>query len=179
MGGVIGSHRFGNNHFRVWRRQSMVVRASVGATVVEVLGRYSNLREQGERIHELLEIVPKANVEVDLRTPKQLQHRLETSEIQRLEQAYESGATLRELAREFQIHRTTAADLLERAGIARRGKGPCDSELQRAIRLYRKGHSTARIGEVLGFSAETIRQQLLASGVRVRGPHDWHRKSHS
>ena len=63
-------------------------------------------------------------------------------------------------------------DLLERAGVARPGKGPSDSELQRATRLYREGQSTARIGEMLGFNPETIRQRRLASGVRVRGPHD-------
>jgi len=143
---------------------------------VEVLGRYSNLCDQAERLHRLLEIVPEGSAEVTVRTQKQAQHRLEPPEIDRLRRAYKSGATVRELAQDFRIHRTTAMDLLERAGVPRRGKGPADSELQRAVRLYREGQSTARIGKALGFSAETIRQHLLASGVRVRGPHDWRRK---
>jgi hypothetical protein len=149
------------------------------AVSVEVLGRYSNLCDQGERLRHLLGIVPEGSVEVNVPTQKQAQHRLEPPEIDRLGRAYESGATVRELAQDFRIHRTTAMDLLERAGVPRRGKGLSDSKLQRAIRLYREGQSTARIGEALGFSAEMIRQHLLASGVRVRGPHDWRRKSRS
>jgi hypothetical protein len=144
---------------------------------VEVLGRYSALCDQGERLRDLLEIVPEGPAEVNLRTPKQIQNRLEPPEIHLLQQAYKSGATLRDLARDFQIHRTTAAELLVRAGIARRGKGPSDSDIQQAISLYIDGQSTAAIGRTLGFSAETIRHSLLAAGIPVRGPHEWHQRS--
>jgi hypothetical protein len=102
-------------------------------TLVEVLGRYSNLCDQGERLRNLLEFVPEEPESVNLPAPKQIQHRLEPPEINRLQQAYESGVTLRDLARDFQIHRITAADLLERSRIARRGKGPSDSEVQEAM----------------------------------------------
>jgi hypothetical protein len=111
-------------------------------------------------------------VEINLRTYKQFQHRLDPAEVNRLRRAYKSGATLKDLARDFQIHRTTAAELLERARTPRRGKGPSDSEVQRAIQLYGDGNSTAVIGRSLGFSAETIRQRLIGSGVQTRGPHD-------
>jgi hypothetical protein len=39
---------------------------------VPVLGRYSNLYDQGERIQDLLEIVPGGPSEVNLRTPRQV-----------------------------------------------------------------------------------------------------------
>jgi hypothetical protein len=144
---------------------------------VEVLGRYSNLCDQEKRVRKVLEIVPDGPPKVNARSPKQHQRRLTAPEIQKLKLAYKSGATLRDLAKEFQIHRTTAAEVLERAGIARRGNGPSDSEVREAIRLYGEGKSTAVIGVSLGFSADTIRQHLLRAGVRIRGPHEWQRKN--
>src|SRR5271165_3026652 len=90
--------------------------------MVEVLGRYSNLPDQRERLRNLLEIVPEGPAEVNVRTPKQVQRRLGREHAARLVHQYESGATLKEIARGFGIHRTTAAELLERAGIPRRGK---------------------------------------------------------
>jgi hypothetical protein len=119
-------------------------------------------------------MVPEGPSKVNLRTSKQVQHRLEPTGLDRLKRAYESGATLRELAQEFRIHRETAADLLERVGVARRGKGPTAKEMNRAIRLYQAGDSTATIGQRLGYAADTIRNGLLSAGVQMRGPHDWH-----
>jgi DNA-binding CsgD family transcriptional regulator len=140
---------------------------------VEVLEFYSNLCDQGKRLRHLLEIVPAGPRSVNVRTRKQIQHRLDSPQAHRLRQAYKSGATLKELARDFNINRHTAADLLERGGIPRRGKGPSDFEVGKAIQLYDEGKSTAAIGELLGFSAETIRHRLIAAGTTIRGPHRW------
>jgi hypothetical protein len=143
--------------------------------LVEVLGRYSNLCDQAERIRTLVEIVPSGPLHPETRTPKQVHHRLEPAEIQGLKHAYASGATVDELACEFHVHRTTVMDILERAGIARRGKGPSSAEISVAIQLYQEGKSAATIGQMLGFSHNTIRQRLLDAGVAIRGPHDWQR----
>jgi hypothetical protein len=144
---------------------------------VEVLGRYSNLPDQGERLRTLLEIVPEGSLKVNLRALKQVQHRLKEVEVDQLAKAYESGATLKDLARDFRVHRNTAMELLERNGIARRGKGPSDSQVAEAIRLYAEGQSTAVIGRCFGFSADTIRHRLMDAGVEIRSPHDWHRRT--
>ena len=48
---------------------------------MEVLGRYSNHSDQGERVQTLLEIVPGGPAEVKLRTHKQVQHRLRCPEV--------------------------------------------------------------------------------------------------
>ena len=85
---------------------------------MEVLGRYSNLRDQRESIRELLEAVPEGSASVDPKTSKQFLHRLEPNEIDQT-RAYESGSTLAEVTRDFQIHRSTAAELLKRTGIPR------------------------------------------------------------
>jgi hypothetical protein len=49
--------------------------------VVEVLGRYSNLRDQGERIRALLDIAPEGPATPLVRTAKQIQRRLKPLEI--------------------------------------------------------------------------------------------------
>ena len=103
----------------------------------------------------------------------QVQHRLTKAEVELLARSYLEGSTLDELSGQFRVHRHTVMDLLEKAGISRRGKGPSAEEVVTAIELYEEGYATATIGLVLGFSGETIRQRLLAAGISIRGPHEW------
>jgi len=149
----------------------MAVKRMAGS--VEVLGRYSNLSDQGERLRYLLEIVPEGRNELDVRPPKQAQRRLSLGEIDRLKRSYQAGVTLKNLAHDFDIHRTTAAELLKRAGIPRRRKGLSDDQLEQAIRKYEAGDSTATIGASLGFSAETVRTTLMRQGIQIRKRRGW------
>jgi hypothetical protein len=87
--------------------------------VVEVLGRYSNLLEQGERVQTLLQIVPDGSPEVNLRTPRQVQRRLTPAETDQLIAEYESGDSVKDLARRHNLHRETVSKILTRHGIAR------------------------------------------------------------
>jgi DNA-binding CsgD family transcriptional regulator len=83
--------------------------------------------------------------------------------------AYESGATTRELAARFSIHRNTVATHLERVGVqtrARRRLSP--SEVDLAAQLYEEGWSAARLAKKLGVSDHTIRAALRKTGVRIR-----------
>jgi hypothetical protein len=98
---------------------------------------------------------------VNVRPPKQVQRHLHPEEITRLKQAYESGGTLRDLASEFQIHRTAASELLQRSGIARRRRGLSEPNAHTAVNFYRAGKSTATIGKLLGLSYDTVRQRLI------------------
>ena len=83
--------------------------------LVEVLGRYSNLCDQGERIQELLKIVPGERSGVNLRTRKQVQHRLRPEEIDELVRQYQAGAKVADLATDFHIHRDTVSVILNRS----------------------------------------------------------------
>ncbi|HEY1830035.1 MAG TPA: hypothetical protein VGG38_07325 [Acidimicrobiales bacterium] len=107
-----------------------------------------------------------------IRISRQKQHRLTPPEVELLCREYKDGAAIAELAAKFHIHRSTALALFDRFALERRGKGPSEVEVGRAIDLYQKGRSTVNIGSLLGFSAETIRQALIRAGVRMRGPHD-------
>jgi hypothetical protein len=143
---------------------------------VEVLGRYSNVPDQEKRLRHLLRTVPAGPIQVNVRAPKQFQHRHGPNDIERLKRAYESRATLRQLAHDFRIHRGTVADLLERSDVVRRRTGPTDDQVSEAIRMYEAGQSTTTIGERLGFAAETIRQRLITAGISIRGTS---RRAHS
>jgi hypothetical protein len=108
-----------------------------------------------------------------VRRRSQLQRRLQPDETARLCDEYRDGATASELAVRYQIHRTTALAILSRSGVDRRGKGPSDEQTALALELYEMGNSTASIGELLGFSGETIRHRILAAGIRMRNAHEW------
>ena len=110
-----------------------------------------------------------------VRSRRQTQRRLTPAEVLGLNEGYLDGLTIEDLATRFHVHRTTVMAQLERSRIPRRGKGPPHSVVQEAIQLYLDGQSTAVIGELLGFSARTIRQRLAVAGVQIRGPHDWQR----
>ncbi len=137
-------------------------------TPVEVLGRYSNLRDQDERIQNLLKIVPEGSPEVNLRTSRQVQHRLQTHEVDDLVSRYRAGAKVGELAANFGVHRDTVSEILDRQGIARRQKGLAPELLGEVIALYRSGSSLATIGAKMSVDAGTVALALRKAGTPLR-----------
>jgi hypothetical protein len=73
------------------------------------------------------------------------------AEAEAIAAAYQHGRSLDELAREFGVHRRTAAHHLERLGVARRVNPlklpPTDNE--RAVSQYRAGDSLATVAKIL------------------------------
>jgi hypothetical protein len=90
------------------------------AVAVEVLGRYSNLADEGERLSYLLQIVPIGPSEAKTRTKKQLRNRLSSAESQALVTAYLAGGSVYGLADQFHVHRNTVSRNLETQGVPRR-----------------------------------------------------------
>jgi DNA-binding CsgD family transcriptional regulator len=105
-------------------------------------------------------------------TVRQHQRRLSSSEIAELVIEYSSGATTYELASRFGCHRTTVSELLKSHDVTLRRAPLNEEQIDRAAELYETGLSLAKVGKLLSANAETVRQQLLARGVRLRGPHD-------
>ncbi|MCU1678451.1 MAG: hypothetical protein JWM93_3209, partial [Frankiales bacterium] len=87
--------------------------------------------------------------------PKRARH-LNGTELARLVQRYQVGATVYELAAEFTIDRKTVARQLKRAGIRLRLQSPTSTGVDEMVRLYRSGLSLAAVGEQLGFGARTV-----------------------
>jgi hypothetical protein len=135
---------------------------------VEVLGRYSNLRDQGERLQNLLQIVPEGTPEVNLRTPRQVQRRLSLDETTKLIARYKAGETVKELALCHGLHRETVSKILTRHGIARRPKGIGPIRLAEVFSAYESGSSLAAIGKALDVDPGTVALALRKANVPLR-----------
>jgi hypothetical protein len=74
---------------------------------------------------------------------------LAPTEIDRLTAGYLAGSSVYELAHQFQVHRNTVSQILERKGIARRYRLMGGDKLEAAVRAYESGNSLATIGSDL------------------------------
>jgi lambda repressor-like predicted transcriptional regulator len=104
---------------------------------------------------------------------RQTQRRLTAEQTQQVTDEYEAGASMKELAARWDLHRTTVAAQLRQAGVQLRRQAS-DTLLDEAIRLYNDGWSCRRLAERYGCDAETVRQTLKQAGVRLRAP--WERR---
>jgi hypothetical protein len=93
---------------------------------------------------------------------------LQPDEIDKLVEARQAGATIREMARQFDICRTTVFKRLHARGLRTRSIAP--ELLAEATSLYEEGWSTARLSKRLGVPTETLRTGLKVSGVKMRKP---------
>jgi lambda repressor-like predicted transcriptional regulator/uncharacterized protein YjiS (DUF1127 family) len=97
------------------------------------------------------------------------QRRLDAAEQAAIVRAYQRGISMAALATDHGVRRSTISDLLSRCGVARRQQRVIEEAAVRvAIGYYQEGWSLVRIGDRLGFDAETIRRQLMRQGVERR-----------
>jgi AraC-like DNA-binding protein len=85
---------------------------------------------------------------------------------------YQAGKTINAVAREFKLHRTTVTAILDRHDVPVRPHYMTQSHVDQARVLYESGSSLARIGDRLGFDAQTVRTHLFRAGVQIRGAHE-------
>lgn len=106
--------------------------------------------------------------------PTKPARRLGPAEVASLVERYQAGATARQLAGEFGIHRVTVGKLMRREGVRLRLDGLDPSQVEKAAQLYARGWSSARIGAQLGVAPSTVWRGLVGQGVRVRDTHGQH-----
>ena len=133
--------------------------------------RYSNLRDQGERLQALSKMVPSGPSKVNPRAPKQVHRRLKPAEIGELVARYQDGAKVRDLAADYRINRNTVIGHINRAGVRRHYPALMSEEIRKAAHLYRSGWSLAAIGSHFRVNASTVRTALLRVGVAMRDCH--------
>jgi len=104
---------------------------------------------------------------------RQVERRLTPNQVDRSVADCQAGASMKELATRWQLHRTSVAAQLRRAGVEQRRQGVPDERLDEAIRLYGEGWSYQRLAECFGCADETVRQALELAGVQLRRP--WER----
>jgi hypothetical protein len=141
--------------------------------LVEVMGRYLNPSDQGERLRELLAIVPSGPKAAVPRTPRRVFRRLEPAQVDRVVDSYLCGATLKEVAQQFRIHRTTVSQLLEQRGIQRRYAPLSPEQVAAAGELHTAGMSLVTTGNVLNVNQSTVWHALRDRGIALRRP--WER----
>ena len=84
---------------------------------------------------------------------------------------YLEGATVYELAVEFDICRSKVSERLKRNGVRLRLTPPSDQEISEMVRLYVSGLSLAAVGKKVGTSVGTVKRCVLESGIQTRDTH--------
>jgi DNA-directed RNA polymerase specialized sigma24 family protein len=136
------------------------------------MGRYLNPCDQGQRLRDLLEIVPLEPQNVNPRAKRRVR-KLPPVEVERLVMRYRAGATMGELAADFGIHRETVGLHLKRQQVEARLRPLTPEQTQEAALLYARGLSSAKVGEQLGCSADAVRHALAKAGVAIRPRRGW------
>lgn len=127
---------------------------------MEVIGVYSNLPDQAQRLRRLLELSPQGRSGTQSRTSRQAQTRLSADELDRLATAYFHGAKISELAEKHGINRTTVMEHIARLGLPRRYPRLGPEDTAEALQRQLAGESLTSIGRSFGVPASTIKRTL-------------------
>jgi DNA-binding CsgD family transcriptional regulator len=101
----------------------------------------------------------------------QRQRILTDAQAERLVVRYGEGATVYQLAEEFDIHRHTVSERVRKAGVQMRLQSPSEAVIEEMLRLYGTGLSLANVGKGLGFTPGTVHRHLRLRGVQFRDTH--------
>jgi AraC-like DNA-binding protein len=98
-----------------------------------------------------------------------VQRRITDAEIDDLVTRYETGSTIKELAREFGIHRTTVMGHLERRAIPRRSPRKLTNQIVgQSAHRYSSGETLAEIAEHLNVAPSTLTRELRLAGIPIK-----------
>lgn len=139
--------------------------------MVGLLNSYRNFERQLAQLQKLLKIAdqPLRNAAPNQQIKRARQLRPE--ELLDLTARYEAGASMNELSKVFEIHRTTISKHLTEMGAPVRDARISPAQVEDARQLYDGGMSLADIGTRLGFNGGTIHNHLRKAGVAMRDTH--------
>ncbi len=149
----------GTNNVQGSHTDTLVVLARLFSTstpLMRALGAYSKLD---------LSSAPRRRTD---RSIRKRAPRLSASQIRRLAERYLAGATVYELATEFDIDRHTVANRLKHAGVVMRRQPPTEATIDQMVHLYKTGHSLAHVGERVHVNATTVANHLRDRGIPMR-----------
>jgi DNA-binding transcriptional regulator LsrR (DeoR family) len=92
----------------------------------------------------------------NVRVLRQAQRRLAPADLGALIAEYEAGARVSELAKVYDLHRTTVAKHVARAGKTR--PVMTETQIDEAVRLYGDGWTLHNVGQQLGVGDQTVRR---------------------
>ena len=102
----------------------------------------------------------------NVRVLRQAQRRLSPAELEALIAEYEAGARVCELAKVYELHRTTVAKHVARAGKTR--PVMTETQIEEAVVLYQDGWTLHGVGQRLGVADQTVRRVLVERGTTIR-----------
>jgi predicted DNA-binding protein (UPF0251 family) len=102
----------------------------------------------------------------NVRALRQEQRRLSPPELEALIAEYQAGAGVCELAKVYDLHRTTVARHVARAGKTR--PVMTNAQIDEAVRLYGEGWTLHEVGRSVGVADQTIRRVLVERAVTIR-----------
>lgn len=100
---------------------------------------------------------------------------LDEDQVSQLVLEYLGGDLVSTLAARYGLHRTTVNEHLRRRNIPMRAKGLLPFQAGESVLLYEEGYSLASIGRHFGVSGNTVKNVLIKSGIRLRGPNELRR----
>jgi IS30 family transposase len=100
--------------------------------------------------------------------PYQTQRQLTREEVDQVIALHEARASMRQIADELGVHRTTILKRLQGLGITTRFSKLTSEQVRAAARLYADGWTLDRIAKRYHVAASTVREYLLADGVELR-----------
>jgi hypothetical protein len=134
---------------------------------VDLVRAYSNASDQVEHLRSLLDLPRAVRRERRQRAPKQAQTRLDSDEVAKLVAGYLAGGRVKQLAKQFGIHRLTVTSILQREGVTLRPRGIHPDDLPKVIRLYEDGWALARLAIKFDVSPSTVTNTLRRAGVPI------------
>jgi transposase-like protein len=93
---------------------------------------------------------------------------LSAAAVQRLVQSYNDGATVADLAVQYDVHRATVRVKLRNNSVIPRERAPQHEHVEKFVQLYDEGHSLAAIGKRYDLSPSKVRTQLIRQGANLR-----------
>jgi hypothetical protein len=102
---------------------------------------------------------------------RQRQRRLSEVQVQLITTRYLEGATVYELAVEFDICRSKVSERLKENSVRMRLQAPADQEISEMVRLYESGLSLAAVGKRVRMSVGTVKRYVVEYGVDMRDTH--------
>lgn len=98
------------------------------------------------------------------------QRRLTAPEVEALGELYSAGAAIAELARRFEIHRTTVVEHITRLGLPYEPRKPklAGSDLELAVDRYRRGDVVRDIAASFQVHPQTLRRALMRAAQDTR-----------
>lgn len=101
------------------------------------------------------------------------QFRFTPAQRQAAVEAYEAGATMASLAKQYDVKRESISKLLRREGVPIRQRRLISAaEADQAVQLYAQGLSCSRIAERLHYDHATIYRALKKRGVVMRSANE-------